>query len=55
MMHIVELTKSVHGMYMHEPNDPVEISSLYVFLSSTILFKCIMYVFVSHYFLIFCK
>jgi hypothetical protein len=36
MMHIVEPTKIVHGMYMHEPNDPTEIPSLYVFLSRII-------------------
>jgi hypothetical protein len=35
-MHIVQLTKIVLGMYMHEQNDSVEIPSLYVFLSSII-------------------
>jgi hypothetical protein len=32
MMHIIELIKIVHGMYMHEQNDPAEIPLLYVFL-----------------------
>jgi hypothetical protein len=36
MMYIVEATKMILGMYMHEPNDLVEILSLYVFLSSII-------------------
>jgi hypothetical protein len=36
MMHIVELTKIVHGMYMNELNDSAEIPLLYVFLSRVI-------------------
>jgi hypothetical protein len=36
MMHIVDPTKIVHDMYMHDPNDPTEIPSLYVFLSRII-------------------
>jgi hypothetical protein len=53
MMHIVEPTKIVHGMYMHEPNDPTEIPSLYVFLSHIIMLSILCTVFMSHYFLIF--